>query len=81
MIVTCASLALADAGIMMYDLVASVSVVCLFLLHIETTKRDCVNQILQISCSFSSFLVCRTIITLYFEVRVHTHFDLGRHSF
>lgn len=28
-VISCASLALADAGIMMYDLVASVSVVCL----------------------------------------------------
>lgn len=28
-IISCASLALADAGIMMYDLVASVSMVCL----------------------------------------------------
>ena len=27
-VISCASLALADAGIMMYDLVASVSVVC-----------------------------------------------------
>lgn len=29
MVISCASLALADAGIMMYDLVASVSVVCM----------------------------------------------------
>lgn len=36
-VISCASLALADAGIMMYDLVASVSVVCAhMLMHISS---------------------------------------------
>lgn len=34
-VISCASLALADAGIMMYDLVTSVSVVCLLLIYSE----------------------------------------------
>ena len=35
-VISCASLALADAGILMHDLVASVSLVCISFRHFRT---------------------------------------------
>lgn len=39
-VISCASLALADAGILLYDLVASVSVVCIRLLLVNSLLSE-----------------------------------------
>lgn len=66
-VISCASLALADAGIMMYDLVAAVSVVSVFahVLHLSIRHYD-LHAHINLSNSF--LLVCAHFTLLQFTL-------------
>ncbi|XP_048234255.1 exosome complex component RRP41-like isoform X2 [Ricinus communis] len=65
-IVSCASLALADAGIMMYDLVAGVSVSCLganLVIDPILEEESCQDGSLMITCMPSRYEVTQLTVT------------------
>ncbi|KAI9195140.1 hypothetical protein LWI28_012141 [Acer negundo] len=65
-VISCASLALADAGIMMYDLVTSVSVSCLgknLLIDPILEEESCQDGSLMIACMPSRYEVTQLTVT------------------
>lgn len=60
MVISCASLALADAGILLYDLITSVSVVC-----IKDTRIYFFIFVLSVSLEFHGKLLCIGSFLLY----------------
>ncbi|KAK7262294.1 hypothetical protein RJT34_29860 [Clitoria ternatea] len=65
-IISCASLALADAGIMMYDLVASVSVSCLsknLVIDPILEEENCQDGSLMIACMPSRYEITQLTVT------------------
>ncbi|XP_028808016.1 exosome complex component RRP41-like [Neltuma alba] len=65
-VISCASLALADAGIMMYDLIASVSVSCLgknLVIDPTSEEESCQDGSLMITCMPSRYEITQLTVT------------------